>query len=241
VLILARDFASRLATPVFSSTSRGAVIYAPRRRNALGRRYIEGGMRPVEPYSPLGRRRWRSANALPLEVAILGRHPDHACCGSAPTAPSGGSGRSVLFAHEDECLGAIAIFWETYRGASAECIAHLGCQARSHTGPETIRYGGNTSCVEVRGDHGEVIVLDAGTGARPLGERLMGEHEPSLRVDLLLTHLHVDHLEGLGMFAPIWSPETELHIWGPPSPSPARRADRHLLSPLFQCTEVPAR
>lgn len=121
-----------------------------------------------------------------------------------------------------------------------------GCRGSIATpGPETIRYGGNTSCVEVRGDHGEVIVLDAGTGARPLGERLMDEREPSLRVDLLLTHLHVDHLEGLGMFAPIWSPETELHIWGPPSPvaSLDERIATYFSPPLFpvHLTEVPAR
>ena len=110
-------------------------------------------------------------------------------------------------------------------------------------GPETIRYGGNTSCVEVRGDGGEVIVLDAGTGARPLGDELM--RGPLARVDLLLTHLHVDHLEGLGMFAPIWSPDTELHIWGPPSPvaSLDERVATYFSPPLFpvHLSEVPSR
>ncbi|HET6713071.1 MAG TPA: MBL fold metallo-hydrolase [Actinomycetota bacterium] len=121
-----------------------------------------------------------------------------------------------------------------------------GCRGSiAAPGPETIRYGGNTSCVEVRGDHGEVIVLDAGTGARPLGESLMGDADPTRRVDLLLTHLHVDHLEGLGMFAPIWSPEMELHIWGPPSPiaSLDERIATYFSPPLFpvHLTEVPAR
>jgi phosphoribosyl 1,2-cyclic phosphodiesterase len=118
-----------------------------------------------------------------------------------------------------------------------------GCRGSiAAPGPETIRYGGNTSCVEVRGDDGETIVLDAGTGARPLGEALMDDGVR--RIDLLLTHLHVDHLEGLGMFAPIWSPEVELHIWGPSSPvaSLSERIATYFSPPLFpvHLSEVPA-
>jgi phosphoribosyl 1,2-cyclic phosphodiesterase len=119
-----------------------------------------------------------------------------------------------------------------------------GCRGSiAAPGPDTIRYGGNTSCVEVRGDDGEVIVLDAGTGARPLGDALL--REGVARIDLLLTHLHVDHLEGLGLFGPIWSPETELHIWGPPSPvaSLDERIATYFSPPLFpvHLSEVPAR
>ncbi len=119
-----------------------------------------------------------------------------------------------------------------------------GCRGSiAAPGPETIRYGGNTSCVEVRGGGGEVIVLDAGTGARPLGDQLLREHVS--RIDLLLTHLHVDHLEGLGMFGPIWSPDTELHIWGPPSPiaSLDERIATYFSPPLFpvHLSEVPSR
>jgi phosphoribosyl 1,2-cyclic phosphodiesterase len=109
-------------------------------------------------------------------------------------------------------------------------------------GPDTIRYGGNTSCVEVRRSDGGVLVLDAGTGLRPLGLRL-AEELPA-RIDILLTHLHVDHLEGLGMFTPIWSPEAEIHIWGPPSPvtSLEERIAKYFSPPLFpvHLTEVPA-
>jgi phosphoribosyl 1,2-cyclic phosphodiesterase len=119
-----------------------------------------------------------------------------------------------------------------------------GCRGSiAAPGPATIRYGGNISCVEVRGGGGEVLVLDAGTGARPLGESLI--EGPAGRIDLLLTHLHVDHLEGLGMFAPIWSPETDLHIWGPSSPiaSLDERIATYFSPPLFpvHLTEVPAR
>jgi len=81
-------------------------------------------------------------------------------------------------------------------------------------GPENLRYGGNTACVEVRGADGTLLVLDAGTGIRRLGAAL----EPSVqRIDILLTHLHLDHIQGLGFFEPLYRPELEVHIWGPAS------------------------
>ncbi len=106
-----------------------------------------------------------------------------------------------------------------------------GCRGSIATpGPDTVRYGGNTSCVEVRSDAGDVLILDAGTGLRPLGAELM--RDPPPRIDLLLTHLHVDHLEGLGFFAPVWSSQTELHIWGPRSPvRPLSDRIAHYFSP----------
>ena len=63
-------------------------------------------------------------------------------------------------------------------------------------GPETVRYGGNTSCVEVRGADSTLLVLDAGTGIRRLGGRIGPD---AGRVDVLLTHLHMDHIQGLGV------------------------------------------
>lgn len=99
-------------------------------------------------------------------------------------------------------------------------------------GPETTLYGGNTSCVEVCGSDGTLLVLDAGTGIRRLGTAL----SPAVRrVDLLLTHLHMDHLQGLGFFAPLYDPEVELHIWGPASTtlSLGQRLTRYLSPPLF--------
>jgi phosphoribosyl 1,2-cyclic phosphodiesterase len=81
-------------------------------------------------------------------------------------------------------------------------------------GPETVRYGGNTPCVEVRGDDGAVLVLDAGTGIRRLGVRLEAE---TPRIDILLTHLHADHIQGLGFFEPLYRAGQEVHIWGPAS------------------------
>jgi phosphoribosyl 1,2-cyclic phosphodiesterase len=109
-------------------------------------------------------------------------------------------------------------------------------------GPDTVRYGGNTSCVEVCLIDNSRLLLDAGTGARPLGIELM--REAPERIDLLLTHLHVDHVEGLGAFEPIWSPGIELHVWGPPSPvaSLEERIATYFSPPLFpvHLSEVPA-
>lgn len=99
-------------------------------------------------------------------------------------------------------------------------------------GPSTARFGGNTSCVRVEDPDGSVLILDAGTGIRALGQDL----PPGLkRVDLLLTHLHMDHIQGLGFFAPLYNPEMEVHIWGPTTTSAplARRLSRYLSPPLF--------
>ena len=76
-------------------------------------------------------------------------------------------------------------------------------------GPETNRYGGNTSCVQVSLDDGSELVLDAGTGIRPLGLAMTGTAE---RIHILLTHLHMDHIQGLMFFAPLFHPETEVII-----------------------------
>jgi phosphoribosyl 1,2-cyclic phosphodiesterase len=99
-------------------------------------------------------------------------------------------------------------------------------------GPETARYGGNTSCVEVRGADGTILVLDAGTGIRRLGGTLPRDLR---RVDLLLTHLHMDHLQGLGFFAPLYNPAVEVHLWGPASATQElrQRLTRYLSPPLF--------
>jgi phosphoribosyl 1,2-cyclic phosphodiesterase len=96
-----------------------------------------------------------------------------------------------------------------------------------------MRYGGNTSCVEVRSATGDVLVLDAGTGIRPLGVLLADEGVE--RIHLLLTHLHLDHLQGLGFFRPLYRPEVSVHIWGPPSPVQplVDRIATYMSPPLF--------
>jgi phosphoribosyl 1,2-cyclic phosphodiesterase len=119
-----------------------------------------------------------------------------------------------------------------------------GCRGSVATpGPDTVRYGGNTSCVEVTLDNGTVIVLDAGTGIRELGVELCRRGID--RVNLCLTHLHLDHLEGLRFFAPLWEEGVVIDIWGPPSPvlHLQDRIARAFSPPLFpvDLADVPAR
>ena len=98
-------------------------------------------------------------------------------------------------------------------------------------GPETIRYGGNTSCVGVTLSDGSLLALDAGTGIRSLGLTL--RDEPA-RLHILLTHLHLDHIQGLVFFAPAFRPQTEIVIWGPASPEASLRdrIARYISAPL---------
>jgi phosphoribosyl 1,2-cyclic phosphodiesterase len=98
-------------------------------------------------------------------------------------------------------------------------------------GPETTRYGGNTSCVQVTLSDGTTVVFDAGTGLRSLGLAL--KDEPA-RVNILLTHLHLDHIQGLMFFAPAFRPETELGIWGPKAAEASLedRIGRYISAPL---------
>jgi phosphoribosyl 1,2-cyclic phosphodiesterase len=109
-----------------------------------------------------------------------------------------------------------------------------GCRGSLPTpGPETVGYGGNTSCVEVALENGDVLVLDAGSGIRRLGLELL--ERGIRRLDLLLTHLHLDHVEGLRFFAPLFDERVRLVIWGPPSPvsSLEERIARSFSPPLF--------
>ena len=107
-------------------------------------------------------------------------------------------------------------------------------------GNETVRYGGNTSCVEVRATPDTAIVLDAGTGIRRLGRALGPE---IVRVDVLLTHLHMDHIQGLGFFDVLYRPGFEVHIWGPGSATAdlRTRLTRYMSPPLFpvRLTDLP--
>ena len=106
-----------------------------------------------------------------------------------------------------------------------------GCRGSLATpGADTVGYGGNTTCVELRTGAGGLIVLDAGTGVRKLGLALEPDHPRS--VHLLLTHMHLDHVEGLGFFAPLFVEGCTVTIWGPrPDDRPLRDHLRSYLSP----------
>jgi phosphoribosyl 1,2-cyclic phosphodiesterase len=104
--------------------------------------------------------------------------------------------------------------------------------SQASPGPETVRYGGNTSCVEVGATPDHMVVLDAGTGLGRLGDAMPAGVE---RIDILLTHLHLDHIQGLGFFGPLYHPGLEVHIWGPASATFDLRArlGRYMSPPLF--------
>jgi phosphoribosyl 1,2-cyclic phosphodiesterase len=78
----------------------------------------------------------------------------------------------------------------------------------------TVRYGGNTSCIEIR-NGADIIILDAGTGLRKLGQALLAEFKKKpLNLTLLLSHTHWDHIQGLPFFAPIYDSRCRLRILG---------------------------
>jgi phosphoribosyl 1,2-cyclic phosphodiesterase len=82
-------------------------------------------------------------------------------------------------------------------------------------GPATVRYGGNTVCVSVRTRDDDLIVLDAGTGLRVLGEELLPPHgarKLPKTIDVFVTHGHLDHIMGLPFFAPVWQPDAHLVV-----------------------------
>ena len=118
-----------------------------------------------------------------------------------------------------------------------------GCRGSiASPGPDTMRYGGNTSCVETTIASGHTLVLDAGTGMRPLGASL--DPPPGAELHILLTHLHLDHLQGLGFFRPLFRADLDVHIWGPSSPvqSLQERIATYMSPPLFpvRLSDIPA-
>ncbi|GAA0880298.1 MBL fold metallo-hydrolase [Algoriphagus jejuensis] len=98
-------------------------------------------------------------------------------------------------------------------------------------GPENYRFGGNTSCYQVT--HGDAcIILDSGSGIQRLGRFLSSNIK---EIHILLTHLHIDHMMGLGFFLPLYDQEVTVHLWGPSSSceSLIDRLRRYFSPPLF--------
>ena len=81
-------------------------------------------------------------------------------------------------------------------------------------GAHTARYGGNTPCVAVEGAGGGLVILDAGTGIRALGAKLVERQNGAVTAEILLSHAHWDHIQGLPYFKPFFSPGNAVRIWG---------------------------
>lgn len=92
-------------------------------------------------------------------------------------------------------------------------------------GPDTARYGGNTSCVHIELETGHDLILDAGTGIRLLGNKLAQKSTPA---NLLLSHGHWDHIQGFPFFAPIYQPDRDINVYI------SVEKGHKLLSTLFQ-------
>ncbi len=82
-------------------------------------------------------------------------------------------------------------------------------------GPTTLRYGGNTSCVEVRSNSGTLVILDCGTGVQNLGQALMADPVQPQRGHILISHTHWDHIQGIPFFAPFFVPGNEWDVYAP--------------------------
>jgi phosphoribosyl 1,2-cyclic phosphodiesterase len=136
-----------------------------------------------------------------------------------------GTTRGAALASKNPVTGISVRFWGV-RG-SVPC-----------PGPETVRYGGNTACVEVRCDD-RLVIFDAGTGLRALGHALAAG-PPGLAADIFISHCHIDHIAGLPFFEPCYMPASQIRIWAGNLLPEQRLADvaRILMSaPLFPSGE----
>jgi len=108
-------------------------------------------------------------------------------------------------------------------------------------GARTTRYGGNTSCVAVRDNTGRCLVLDAGTGIRGLGAELR-KAAPS-RVDVLLSHVHWDHIQGMPFFPLLYADGSDIRIHGPTPAGVSLQSvlERQMDPAVFPVPPLPAR
>ena len=110
-------------------------------------------------------------------------------------------------------------------------VTYLGTRGSITTNAKDTAYGGNTPSVLVQ-EGNDMLIFDAGSGIRRIGDQLIEDLPPVIH--LLLTHLHMDHIQGLGFFKPFYHPGATVHLWGPSgSSSLAKRLNRYLSPPLF--------
>jgi len=102
------------------------------------------------------------------------------------------------------------------------------------SGKQYLRYGGNTTCLEIRTNDNKILIVDAGSGIREAGNALIAEGHRDLT--LLLTHAHWDHIVGFPFFKPIYSRKTRLNIWGCPF---AQNSIKEILSRMMMAPNFP--
>lgn len=105
-------------------------------------------------------------------------------------------------------------------------------------GPHTVRYGGNTTCIEIRTDNNELIILDAGTGIFPLSQTLLAEMP--ITANVLITHSHWDHIQGLPFFIPNFIPGNTLRLHGGFDPVSGKGVEQ-VMSVQLQYSYFPVR
>ena len=178
------------ATKIIIST---ASSYATDRKNAFDAGADEYLTKPIDPDELLLLvNRYEKRPATPAELPAATR-PDAGASAEPPPAPA-----SISASEERP---ARVKFWGV-RGSIPT------------PGPLTAYYGGNTSCVEVEAD-GEIIVLDAGTGIRPLGLDLVSRYaNQPMDITVLITHTHWDHIQGFPFFVPAYNPKNKVRVLG---------------------------
>ena len=236
-IILARQLASSIATPILLVDEQNALIYYNEPAEQIfNQRFDETGEMPAAEWTTRFAAVDEDRNPIPPKDRPMGR----ALAESTPVSRTmwmrvtGGEWRHLhvtaipLVGEKGLLFGAMSIFWADCDERDAMGDARLAGHARRRHGA----LWRNTSCVGVIGDEGTVLVLDAGTGIRGLGKTIDASVR---RVDILLTHLHMDHIQGLGFFAPLFRPDLEVRIWGPVSShiSLRERLMRYLSPPLF--------
>jgi phosphoribosyl 1,2-cyclic phosphodiesterase len=104
------------------------------------------------------------------------------------------------------------------------------------SGKEYLKYGGNTTCLEIRTKDDEVIVVDAGSGIRTLGHRLISENR--FQYTMIFTHAHWDHIMGFPFFQPIYSTKTRITMYGCPF---AQASVKQMISKIMAPPNFPVR
>ena len=243
-LILARNLMSALSTPAFLVDEGGLLVfYNEAAGMLLGKRFEELGTVGPQEWGSLFGPFDESGEPIPYDdLPLVTRRPRRPPRPRRADRPldrrhrARRRGLGLPDPHRPRLAGRdrrlLALAGERQRSGAGVKVKLWGTRGSIPApGPETIRYGGNTSCVGVTLSDGSMLALDAGTGIRCLG--LAQPDEPA-RLHILLTHLHLDHIQGLVFFAPAFRPQTEIVIWGPASPEASLRdrIARYISAPL---------